>query len=260
MSRFVILPIIALFLSGCATSPLGNSQLLLFSPDQVAQMGGMAFQHTKEQTPVSQNKKLNQYIRCVANAIIHELHTSYAWEVRVFDSAEVNAFALPGGKVGIYTGILKVAENQHQLAAVIGHEIAHVLANHPNARLSREYATEMGLSALSVLSGGPSAGRNQILGLLGVGAKVGVLLPYERGQESEADLLGLDFMAQAGFDPRESILLWRNMAHSGGQKPPEFISTHPSDESRIHTLEQAIPKALDLYEGAHARGLNPQCQ
>ena len=259
MVRPLLVGLSLLCLSACATSPLGHSQLLLFSPEQVAQMGEMAFQEAKQRSPITQNTALRRYVTCVAGAIIDTLDSPGSWEVQVFADDTVNAFALPGGKVGIYTGLLRVTANEHQLAAVIGHEIAHVLANHSNARLSTTYATQMGLSALSILSGAASPEKQQLLALLGLGAQVGILLPYSRDQESEADLIGLELMARAGFDPRESIGLWQNMGRAGGPKPPEFLSTHPSGETRINSLQQHIPKALAIYEQARAQGRDPHC-
>jgi predicted Zn-dependent protease len=179
--------------------------------------------------------------------------------VTVFQDKSANAFALPGGKIGVYTGLLDVAKNQHQLAAVIGHEIAHVQANHSNARLSTSYATQAGLSLVQVLAGAAGPEKQQLMGLLGVGAQVGVLLPYGRSQESEADVLGIEYMARAGFDPRESVALWQNMSRAGGQQPPEFLSTHPAHGTRIEQLNAHMSKALALYKQAQARGRTPDC-
>jgi len=247
-------------IAACATSPLGHSQLLLMSDDQMSQMGTLAFEEMKTKTPPSTDTGANGYVRCVADAITREIRDAPGgWEVEVFNEKEPNAFALPGGKIGVNTGMLKVAENQHQLAAVIGHEVSHVLAKHANARVSSAYATEAGLVAASVLAGAPSAEKQQLLALLGVGAQVGVLLPYGRSQESEADLLGLDLMAKAGFDPRESIRLWENMANAGGARPPEFLSTHPSGQTRIDDLSNRMPSAMSLYEQARAQGRSPNC-
>jgi predicted Zn-dependent protease len=142
---------------------------------------------------------------------------------------------------------------------VIGHEVAHVVAQHANARVSSAYAAEAGLALANVLAGAASPQKQQLLALLGLGAQVGVLLPYGRAQESEADLLGLDLMAHAGFDPRESVQLWKNMARAGGGQPPEFLSTHPSGRTRINDLNSRMPHALSLYEQARAQGKSPDC-
>ena len=181
--------------------------------------------------------------------------------MQVFDSPEVNAFALPGGKIGVYTGILTVASNQDQLAAILGHEVEHVLAEHGNARVSAAYATQGALAVTQALSGAPSPMKDQVLGLLGVGAQYGVLMPYGRGQETEADVLGQDLMARAGFDPREAVQLWRNMSSvAGGKSPPSFLSTPPANEQRIRTLTERMPQAMALYEAARASGRRPDCR
>jgi predicted Zn-dependent protease len=215
----------------------------------------------KKETPASDNARATAYVKCVASAITDVVSPKTKWEVTLFEDKAVNAFALPGGKIGVYTGLLKVAENQHQLAAVIGHEVAHVLADHGNARVSAQFATQSGLQLAQVLAGATSPQKAQLFGLLGLGAQVGVLLPYGRGQESEADILGLDYMARAGFDPRESVKLWQNMGKAaGGQQPPEFLSTHPSHERRIEQLNENMPEALKNYRKARKAGRVPDCQ
>jgi predicted Zn-dependent protease len=185
----------------------------------------------------------------VANAITNALPEKRAWEVVVFRDDSANAFALPGGKIGVHTGLLKVAQNQDQLAAVIGHEIAHVLAEHGKERVSEQLVAQGGMSLLSAVIGNPEDPRHGLLmGALGLGAQFGVLLPHSRAQESEADIVGLDYMAKAGFDPRQSVNLWQNMAAAGGGQQPEFMSTHPSHGTRIQNLQAAIPKALVTLE------------
>lgn len=227
----------------------------------MAQMGIAAYQQTKENTPISKNAKSNNYVNCITNAITPKVDSDTEWEVTVFDSEQVNAFALPGGKIGVYTGLLEVAENQHQLAAVIGHEIAHVTARHGNARVSASTLTQAGLVAAQVIAGGASKEKQQLMGLLGLGAQVGILLPYGRGQESESDILGLVYMASAGFDPRESVQLWKNMAKaSGGKAPPELLSTHPSNATRINDLNKAMPDAMIIYNKARSQGEKPNCK
>jgi predicted Zn-dependent protease len=182
------------------------------------------------------------------------------WEVTVFADDQINAFALPGGKIGVYQGLLSVAENQDQLATVVAHEIAHVLSRHSNERISTQYATSTGLELASILAGQATPAKQTLFGLLGVGAQVGVLLPFGRKQESEADLVGLELMARAGFDPRQSVDLWQNMNAASGSGPPEFLSTHPSGETRIRTLTQHMPTVLPLMERARASGNTPDCR
>jgi predicted Zn-dependent protease len=255
---FIILAMTGL--TACATSPLGHRQLQLFPDEQMAEMGTTAFAQMQEKTPVSDDGDTNAYVNCVAGAITSALGGDQDWEVRVFEEDKtVNAFALPGGKIGVYTGLLDVAETPDQLAAVLGHEVAHVLAEHGNARMSAAVLTQAGLTAAQVYAASSGNDQTQILGLLGLGAQVGILLPYGRSQETEADLLGLDLMARAGFDPRESVTLWRNMAKAGGEQPPEFLSTHPSHETRIDNLTDRMPRALTLYRRERAQGHDPSC-
>lgn len=181
----------------------------------------------------------------------------------MFASDTVNAFALPGGKIGVYTGLLSVAETPSQLAAVMGHEVAHVLARHGNERVSQQVAVgeTMGLIEGWLSSGGGGgAGQQAAMALLGVGAKVGILLPFSRAHESEADAMGKTLMARAGFDPRESVTLWQNMGRAGNGGTPEFLSTHPSHDTRIRDLQEGMDAAVALYEESRAAGRVPQCK
>lgn len=246
--------------AGCATSPTGQTQLKLFPDSEMTRMGITAYQEIKAKTSISKNKKLTGYVTCVALTVTREAPAKYNWEVTLFEDDAVNAFALPGGKIGVYTGLLKAAVNQDQLAAVLGHEVAHVIADHGNARVSAAYATQTGLQLAQVLAGGASQQQSQLFGLLGLGAQVGILLPYGRGQESEADVLGLQYMARAGFDPRQSIPLWENMAKAGRGQPPEFLSTHPSHTTRISDLNNAMPGAMQLFQQAQSQNKKPQCK
>jgi predicted Zn-dependent protease len=248
--------------TGCQTSALGRRQFKMMSETEMSQMGVAAFADLSKQTPPSRDALANAKVTCVANAITRTLtgvNAGTSWEVRVFADDTPNAFALPGGKIGVNTGLLKVARTQGQLAAVIGHEVTHVTQGHANERVSSEFATQSALQALSVLADASNPLHGQMIGLLGAGVQVGVLLPWGRAQEREADLIGLDLMAKAGFDPRESIALWQNMAKAGGGQPPEFLSTHPSHGSRMRDLEERMPIAMPLYEDAKARGRAPRC-
>ena len=264
MRRFLV--IVAIFLlAGCATSPTGRTQLKFFPHSQMAQMGDTAYGKLKKETPVSKDSSVNQYVQCVAHAITKVVpqsdNTPKKWDVTVFKKDEVNAFALPGGNIGVYTGLLKVADGQAQLAAVLGHEVGHVLAGHANERLSMVYATNTGLQLVQALSGKNSAlNGDSVMALLGLGAQVGILLPFSRAQESEADLIGLKLMAGAGFDPHASVDLWHNMEQAGGKQPPEFLSTHPSHETRIDDLKQHMDEAMKLYRQAKADGRSPDCR
>ncbi len=242
-----------LALTACETSPTGQRQLKLFPSNEVAQMGDTAYAQMLKQEKVVRGTAQSNYIECVARAVTAVVPAPEGggrWEVSVFGSDQVNAFALPGGNIGIYTGLLKAARSPAQLAAVIGHEIAHVQAEHANARLSTQYATNAGLSVVQILGQGTALESQTAMGLLGLGAQVGVLLPFGRSQEREADVLGLNYMAMAGFDPRAAVQLWQNMAEVSGSKGPEFLSTHPANESRIAELRQLIPTVAPLYAAA----------
>jgi predicted Zn-dependent protease len=247
-----------LFLNACSRSPTGRKQLALVPEGQLEQMGVQAFTELKSKEKISTDASSSAYVKCVADRVTSVLGEKRAWEVVFFDKDEVNAFALPGGKIGVYSGLLKAAKNQHQLAAVLGHEVAHVTARHGQERVSEQLAAQGGLQALALILGNKQdSRRGLLLSALGLGAQFGVLLPHSRDQESEADIVGLDSMAKAGFDPRQSVELWKNMASVGGAGPPEFLSTHPSHETRIKNLQERIPKAMPLYEGV---GSKPQCE
>ena len=248
--------------TGCATSPLGRSQLILFPESEMQQMGVTAFQEMQREIPRETAPELTGYVRCVVDHIVRAMpgENPAAWEITVFADDQANAFALPGGKIGVYTGLLDVAENQHQLAAVVAHEVAHVTSRHSNERVSTNFVTQTGLQLAQVAAGGNSPERQQLFGLLGMGAQVGVVLPFGRAQESEADLVGLDYMANAGFDPRQSVSLWENMAKAGGGRQPEFLSTHPSGDRRMRDLNARMRQAMDLSLQARSAGRNPDCR
>lgn len=199
------------------------------------------------------------YVVCVARAIIaqtEEPYRSLDWEIVVFDDdKQIQAFAMAGGKIGVFTGLLQLTENQHQLGTVLGHEVAHVTQRHMYERINREASTQIGAAAVGAVLGGGAAG-----GLVQMGAQLGISLPYGRGEESEADRVGLVYMSAAGFDPRESVSLWKNMAKESKGAPPEFLSTHPSSSTRIEDLISELGGALVLYNEAAAKGKNPQCE
>lgn len=240
-------------LSACATSPTGRNQILLYSNEQLASMGNQAFTSLKSEIKiVDTNATENTMVQCIAERLlIHVPESVFSgeWEVVVFDDPQANAFALPGGKIGVYTGLLNVASNQHQVAAVVGHEIGHVIAQHGNERMSQSTLTGLGQQAVAVaLEANEVAQSDVIMQALGVGVQVAVMLPYSRAHESEADLMGLELMAKAGFKPSESVELWKNMASLGGERPPEFLSTHPAEQTRIENLSRNLEKAQQIYQ------------
>ena len=236
---------------------------LLFAPGAQARTDGemeaeaaREFAKIKASAPLTTDRETIAYVACVANAVVKILeppHSNYNWEMAIVETDQINAFVMPGGKIVVYEGILKAAQNQHQLAAVIGHEIAHVTAEHTKSKLLRGgRGTQVGVAVAAVLLGGGHYGATYTAQeALSQGAMYGLVLPYKRGQETEADVIGLKYMANAGFDPRESVPLWQNMTKVAGEAKSEFSSTHPSSDKRIDSLVSEWIKVLPLYNQAH---------
>ena len=245
-------------LISCTSSPLNRRQVVIFSEAEMVQQGEHLYRRIQQEEEISTDSRNAQYVRCVADHIIAALdesqRTNYLWEITVFNSEQANAFALPGGKIGVYSGLLGVAQNQHQLAAVMAHEVGHVLANHSNERASQSTIRNIGVAAAQTLGISNSA-----LEALDLGAQLGLFLPFNRIQESEADSLGVILMANAGFDPMESITLWQNINAASGSRSPELLSTHPSPRSRMAELRSLMSAALQLRQTAISKGLNPNC-
>ena len=247
----IALMLIVLVGSGCTVPIISERELELESDGE--------FKKMRNQMTESRDARTIAYVQCVSDAILAEVDEPYAgldWEVVVFEDEAVNAFALPGGHIGVFTGLLKVAENQDQLAAVIGHEVAHVTERHSYEQVNRQLTTQGAVYAGAAVIGGGQTTYD----LLSMGAQIGVTLPFGRGAESEADVVGLDFMAEAGFDPRGSVQLWKNMDAEGGAGPPAFLSTHPSSSTRISSLIAQLPEALDKFNAARAEGKRPDCR
>jgi predicted Zn-dependent protease len=236
---------LALAVAACAQAPVtGRNQLILLPESQDADMGLQAYQQIKQEEKISSNAALNQRVQTVGRRIAAVSgHPEWDWQFTLFDNPEPNAFALPGGKVGVYTGLFKVAQNDAQLAAVMGHEVGHAIARHGAERMSQGILAQLGGVAV-----GAATGSQAVVDLYSQAATLGVILPYSRGQESEADEIGLMLMAEAGYDPREAVTLWQNFAALGGERPPEFLSTHPSEGTRIQRLQELMPKALEIYQ------------
>lgn len=266
MRRFkLLIPLVfsMLIVVSCSTSPTGRTQMIWKSDAELEAQSARAFNQMRAGMPLSTDRRKIDFVACVAEGVVAVLEPPYdeiEWELAVFDSESVNAFAMPGGKIGVFTGILEITENQHQLAAVIGHEIAHVTARHSNERASRASMTNVGIDVAAIILGGGNRGATYTAQqALGAGAALGISLPHTRGQESEADVIGLEYMAKAGFDPRESVTLWQRMDATTDKKPAEFVSTHPSSESRIEALVSQWPKTLPLYNEAIEEGRVPTC-
>jgi predicted Zn-dependent protease len=236
----------ALGLSACSyNESLGRNQLLLVNNSSLAASAQQAWAQTLATSRVSTNAAANARVRNVGQRVIQAAGLSgQRWEYAVFDNAKPNAFALPGGKIGVNTGMLTLVQNDDQLAAVIGHEVAHSVANHAAERMSQQAATQLGLGVASSALGGALGGADrarQLASLGSIGAQVGVLLPFSRQHELEADRLGVDYMHRAGYDPRQAVVLWQNMAAQAARgSTPQILSTHPSDATRIAQLKQYI--------------------
>lgn len=259
----IFLPIILLALTVyyCSTVPItGRSQLNLISSGEMNAMSFQQYDEFLKQNKLSTNTEQTAMVKRVGGRIQaavekyfadHNLSSEldgYKWEFNLVESPEVNAWCMPGGKVVVYTGILPITRDEAGLAVVMGHEIAHAVAQHGNERMSQQMLQQLGGVALSVaLKNEPETTRNIFGAAYGIGTEVGVMLPFSRTHESEADHLGLIFMAMAGYDPNAAIDFWTRMAAQGGPKPPEFLSTHPSDETRIADIRKELPEALKYY-------------
>jgi len=259
------LVVLLLVLTACTVSPTGRKQFILpnYTESDMGKMGATAFSDLKKKQPLDTDPKTNAYVSCVAHAILSSLpgDEGVGWEIEVFKDDTPNAFALPGKKIGVHSGILSVAKNQDQLATVIGHEVGHVRAHHSAERLSQQTAAQGALLVGAIIAGtSDNTQKGLVMGALGAGVTYGVLMPFSRTQESEADMIGLKLMAQAGFNPDESVVLWENMAAVDKNKTPEFLSTHPSDQTRMNALNRALPQAEDDAAEAHAQGRHPNCK
>ena len=251
-------------LSGCETNPYtGRSQLLMTSVSEEMQLGTQAYNQVKSDPKLKQSQDPREIepVKRVAARIVEaakrskyaEMANQFQWEVMIIkDDKTANAFALPGGKMAVYTGIFPMAKTEAGLAAVMGHEVVHALARHGAERMSQGHLTNIGLQVAGAATGAASGSGmlgQATMAALGVGAQVGVLLPFSRKHESEADYVGILLAADAGYDPRESIALWERMEQmSGGGGPSEFMSTHPSHETRIAQLKKWMPEAMAIYQ------------
>ncbi len=255
--RFFTVILLGIVLSACATVPdTGRKQLLLISPPQEMQLGLEAFEKIKKETPISKDPEINAMVQRVGKRIAAVAPLPNAqWEFVVFDAPKTaNAFCLPGGKVGIYTGILPITKNEAGLATVIGHEVAHAVARHGAERMSQGLLAQLGGQIVNIATASKSPQTRALINAAyGVGTTVGVMLPYSRANELEADRLGQLYMARAGYDPKTSIEFWKRFAAWGarqGKRPPEFLSTHPVGKTRIRQLLKFLPEAEAEYRRA----------
>lgn len=263
MKRFISLLLlgISIFVY-CEPVPItGRRQLHLIPESQMVALGLQSYNTVKDSVPSVKGTILSQQVTRVGNRIACAVDTflkqnnqekrikNFKWQFTLFKDSSVNAWAMPGGGVGVYTGIVPYTQNDTGLAVVMGHEIAHVVAQHGDERMSQMLLVEFGGAALSVaLANKPALTQQLALAAFGMGSQVGVILPYSRIEESEADRLGLIFMAMAGYNPNAAVPFWKRMMCASKGAPPEFLSTHPSDANRIKAIEKEIPEAMKYYK------------
>lgn len=255
--------IAVLFLAGCTTVPITGRRQLAFIPQgELMSLSAQSYQQVLSQSRISTDavwtRKVNEAGRKIAasaevflreNGMEREI-ANYQWEFNLVDDPKtVNAFCMPGGKIVVYTGILPVAQDVNGLAAVMSHEVAHALANHGSERMSQELVVQAGGMGLSqLMKSKPELAKQLIAQVYGAGAQVGVLLPYSRAHETEADHIGLILMARAGYDPKAAVQFWERMSRLGGGAPPEFLSTHPATSRRIADINARLPEAQKYYK------------
>ncbi len=260
--NLVLLPVLIAFIYSCSTVPFSDRQQLTLLPS--SQMLSMSFtnydQFLDEHPPVTNTRDARQVKQVgnkIATSVEKYMHDNnmesrlqgFDWEFNLVSDDAPNAWCMPGGKVVVYKGILPYTKTEAGLATVMGHEIAHAIARHGNERMSQQLLVQAGGMALNAyLEKNEEESRELFMMAYGVGSAVGIMLPYSRAHETEADKLGLIFMAMAGYNPEEAVDFWTRMSQSGGQKPPEFLSTHPSDETRINNLKEFIPKARNYAD------------
>lgn len=257
----------AIFLSGCQSTTAGGatnssrSQLLLISSEDVNQGAAQAYKQelTKARSAraLNTNASYTKRVKNVSKRLIAQVGVfrpdalKWKWEVNVLNSDEVNAYCMPGGKIAVYTGIIsKLNLTDDELAAVIGHEISHALREHSREQISQQIATDQAISIVGSLAGLGSTSQS----LAGTASQLVLTLPFSRTMESEADVMGMELMARAGYNPEAAVNVWKKMAKLGGGSTPELLSTHPSDSSRIANLEAQLPKVMPLYEATKSKG------
>jgi predicted Zn-dependent protease len=264
MKKFILFLLVSALLVSCTENLVtGRKQLSLVSETELQTLAKQEYQ-----TFLTDNKVVNvsnnrdaEMVRRVGNRIASAIKTfydgkgmtsvleGYQWEFNLIDNKEANAWCMPGGKVVVYTGLLPITQNEAALAIVLGHEIAHAISQHGSERMSQALLQQLGDVALQVaLANKPAETQNLFLSAYGIGSSVGVILPFSRKEESEADKYGLYFSAMAGYNPQEAIPFWERMSAAGGAKPPEFLSSHPSDASRIEKIKTYMPQALKYYK------------
>ena len=258
----IFIALLVVFFQRCSSEKIvneaGRTARLGLNAGQESALGLQAYQQVLSTSrTITTGEQYDMVKRCAQRleAATGDAGKNFQWQVSVVVSDQVNAFCLPGGKIVVYTGILPVAQSEAGLAVVMGHEIGHATNHHGAERVLQEKEANTLLMGANVsLSGTDPAQHRQIMGLIGAGAQVGFILPFSRDHESEADSVGLKYMARAGYDPREAVAFWQRMsAQGGGKAPPQFLSTHPAHETRIQRLKAELPKAMEIYRAAGGR-------
>jgi predicted Zn-dependent protease len=262
MNKKLFLLVVFLTFIACAKVPLtGRKQFIAIPGDEINSLGITTYHEVVDSVGLSKNQQYENQVKRVGVRITAAVEKylsqnnlsnrieGYKWEYHVLASNQMNAFCMPGGKIAFYEGIMPVCQDDNGVAVVMSHEIAHAIAQHGNERMSQALLVNMGGTALSVaLANEPGITQNLAMAAFGLGSQVGVMLPYSRLHESEADELGLYFMAMAGYDPQSAPEFWKRMLNQGGERPPEFLSTHPDPENRIKDLNSHMPQAMEYYE------------
>jgi predicted Zn-dependent protease len=261
INPFLVLVLLSLYIISCSTVPVtGRKQLNIIPSGELLAMSFQQYDQFLKENKLSNNAEQTALVKKVGNNIkgaveryfsqkgLSEELKGYEWEFNLVESDEVNAWCMPGGKVVFYEGIMPVTRDEIGISVVMGHEVAHAIAEHGNERMSQGLLAQLGGVALAeAVKEEPAVTQQLWMTAYGLGAQVGVLLPFSRTQESEADRLGLIFMAMAGYDPHASVDFWQRMAALGGAAPPEFLSTHPSNETRINDIKKHLPEAMKYY-------------
>lgn len=267
----LLISIFAIVLQACGSVPiLGRKQLLLVPDQEVLTLSLQQYNDFISNAPVKRNTQRAQLVNKVGQKIAAAVETFYinngyeselkkfSWEFNLVKSDDINAFCMPGGKIVVYEGLLPITRDENGLAIVLGHEVAHAVAKHANERISQQMALEYGGQVTGGLLGNNQAAQQISSLVFGVGGQLGVMLPYSRKHEYEADELGLIFMAMAGYDPRTAEDFWIRMSQAGGNSGPEIMSTHPNDQNRIAKIRKHMPKALQYYKGAGVQNRTDQ--
>ena len=258
----VLIAVVVMLFQRCSSenfrNEAGRSARVGLSPQQESALGLQSYRDVVNKSrTITSGPQYEMVVRCASRLKDQtgEAGKGFTWAVSLIESPQINAFCLPGGKICVYTGILNVAQSETGLAVVMGHEMAHATLRHGSERVFQQKQAQTLLSGVNFSLGDMNYGqRRAIMGAIGAGAQYGYLLPFGRDHESEADTVGLRYMAQAGYDPREAIAFWQRMGQaSGGKGQPEFMSTHPSHETRISRLKQMMPEALKIYQQAGGR-------